>query len=66
MGRIVALDIGRKRTGVAATDILQICANGLGFQPTHEVAEWLRKYAEREPVEPYSGRQTYPSRWQRL
>lgn len=51
MGRIVALDIGRKRTGVAATDILQICANGLGFQPTHEVAEWLRKYADREPVE---------------
>lgn len=51
MGRLVALDIGRKRTGVAATDILQITPNGLGFQPTHEVVEWLRQYAEKEPID---------------
>lgn len=51
MGRIVALDIGRKRTGVAATDILRITPNGLGFQPTGEVAEWLKGYAEKEPVD---------------
>ena len=50
MGRLVALDIGRKRTGVAATDLLQIVPNGLGFQPTHEVAQWLKEYAEKEPV----------------
>lgn len=51
MGRIVALDIGRKRTGVAATDILRITPNGLGFQPTGDVAEWLKEYAEKEPVD---------------
>lgn len=51
MGRLVALDIGRKRTGVAATDLLQIVPNGLGFQPTHEVAQWLKEYAEKEPID---------------
>ena len=51
MGRIVALDIGRKRTGVAATDILRITPNGLGYQPTGSVAEWLKAYAKREPVD---------------
>lgn len=51
MGRIVALDIGAKRTGVAATDILRIIPNGLGFQPTGQVVEWLRAYAEKEPVD---------------
>ncbi|WP_297717687.1 Holliday junction resolvase RuvX [uncultured Porphyromonas sp.] len=51
MGRLVALDIGRKRTGVAATDLLQIVPNGLGFLPTHEVADWLKNYAEKEPID---------------
>ena len=29
MGRIIAIDYGRKRTGIAATDILQMIANGV-------------------------------------
>ena len=51
MGRLVALDIGRKRTGVAATDLLQIVPNGLGFLPTHEVAQRLKEYTEKEPID---------------
>ena len=33
MGRIIAIDYGRKRTGIAATDILQMIANGVATVP---------------------------------
>ncbi len=51
MGRLVALDIGGKRTGVAATDTLQIVPGGLGYIPTHKVAEWLVEYCKKESVD---------------
>lgn len=51
MGRIVALDIGRKRTGIAATDPLQLIANGVATVPTHQVPEYLVEYTRHETVE---------------
>lgn len=51
MGRILALDIGRKRTGVAVTDPLKIIANGLATIPSHTVIKFLGDYFDRESVE---------------
>ncbi|MFO7614500.1 MAG: Holliday junction resolvase RuvX [Bacteroidales bacterium] len=51
MGRIIAIDYGRKRTGIAVTDELQLIANGLTTVPTHELMAWLRTYIAREQVE---------------
>lgn len=51
MGRILSIDYGRKRTGLAATDPLQIIANGIGTVPTHELEKFLMDYISREGVE---------------
>lgn len=51
MGRIVAIDYGRKRTGVAVTDTLQLIANGLATVPSGELVKFLADYVAREPVE---------------
>ena len=51
MGRILAIDYGKKRTGIAVTDILQIIANGLTTVPTQDLMDFLLKYVEKEPVE---------------
>ena len=51
MGRIIAIDYGKKRTGVAVTDVLQLIANGLTTVPTSELMDFLLKYVEKEPVE---------------
>ena len=51
MGRILAIDFGRKRTGIAVTDCLKIVANGLDTVPTHKVVEFLKQYTAKEPVE---------------
>lgn len=51
MGRILSIDFGRKRTGLAATDPLQIIANGIGTVPTHELEKFLMDYIPREGVE---------------
>lgn len=51
MSRILALDYGRKRTGVAVTDPLQIIANGLVTVPTAELMTFLTDYLSKEPVE---------------
>ena len=51
MGRILAIDYGKKRTGIAVTDILQIIANGLTTVPTTELMDFILKYVEKEPVE---------------
>lgn len=51
MGRILAIDYGRKRTGLAVTDTLQIIANGLTTVPTAEVTDFILDYVKREPVE---------------
>ena len=53
MGRILAIDYGRKRTGLAVSDTLQIIANGLTTVPTHELLNFLRDYCQREPVEQF-------------
>ena len=47
MSRILAIDYGKKRTGVAVTDILQIIANGLTTVPTHQLMDFILKYMER-------------------
>jgi len=51
MGRILAIDYGRKRTGIAVTDVLQIIANGLTTVPTAQLMSFLKDYVAREPVE---------------
>ena len=51
MGRILALDYGRKRTGIAVTDVLQIIANGLTTVPSHTLPDFLLQYVAREPVD---------------
>mgnify|MGYP001245762432 FL=1 len=51
MGRIVAIDYGRKRTGLAVTDTLQMIANGLTTIPSGELVKFLSEYISREPVE---------------
>ncbi|MEQ8217628.1 MAG: Holliday junction resolvase RuvX [Arenibacter sp.] len=53
MGRIVALDYGRVRTGIAVTDELQIIASGLTTVDTKELLNFLRKYVQEEKVEKF-------------
>ena len=51
MGRIIAIDYGRKRCGVAVTDVLKIAANGLPTQRTCDLMGFLQNYVSKEPVE---------------
>ena len=51
MGRILAIDYGVKRTGIAVTDILQIIATGLTTIRTADVLDFLNTYVETEKVE---------------
>lgn len=51
MGRIMGIDYGRKRTGVAVTDPLQIVANNLATVPTHTLMQFIKDYMTREQVE---------------
>ncbi len=51
MGRILAIDYGRKRTGVAVTDPLQMIANGLDTVPSGELIAYLQSYLSKESVE---------------
>ena len=51
MARILSIDYGRKRTGLAVTDPLQIIAGGLATVATSELFEWLQAYIVKEPVE---------------
>ena len=51
MGRILAIDYGRKRTGIAVTDVLQLIANGLTTVPTHRLFDFIASYLQKEPVE---------------
>ena len=50
MGRILAIDYGTKRTGIAVSDPLQIIAGGLETVPTRELERWLAAYFVREEV----------------
>jgi putative Holliday junction resolvase len=51
MARILAIDYGQKRTGIAITDELQIIASGLTTVPTNELIDFLKNYISREAVE---------------
>lgn len=51
MGRIMGLDIGRKRTGVAVTDPLGLIAQPLSTEATHRLVEFIRDYRFGEPVD---------------
>lgn len=51
MGRIVALDYGKVRTGIAVTDELQIIASGLTTVDTKDLLSFLRNYVKLEKVE---------------
>ncbi len=51
MARIISIDYGLKRTGIAVTDPLQIIATGLTTVPTGELMAFLKKYCAAEQVE---------------
>lgn len=51
MGRILAIDYGKKRTGLAVTDMLRITANPLLTIETKDLLAWLRGYFGQEAVD---------------
>lgn len=51
VGRILAIDYGTKRTGIAVTDILRIVPGGLTTVPTHQLLTFLDGYFKKEPVD---------------
>lgn len=51
MGRILAIDYGKKRVGLAVTDPLKIIANKLDTVPAHEIWDFLKDYFQKEQVE---------------
>ncbi len=51
MARILAIDYGKKRTGIAVTDELQLIASGLTTVATHTLFEFLTAYLKNEQVE---------------
>jgi len=53
MGRIVALDYGKKRTGVAVSDPLKLIAGGLTTLSSREVIVFLRQYVAENEVETF-------------
>ena len=53
MGRILAIDYGRKRCGIAVTDTLQIIATGLKTVPAAELMDFLKQYTQKEQVDTF-------------
>lgn len=51
MARLLAIDYGRKRSGIAVSDTLQIIANGLTTVPSHTIIGFLKDYIAKESVE---------------
>ena len=51
MARIISIDYGKKRTGLAVTDPLQLIAGGLATVSTSELFEYLTQYVAKESVE---------------
>lgn len=51
MARIMAIDYGLKRTGIAVTDPLQIIATGLTTVESPKLIQFLAEYLKKEPVE---------------
>lgn len=50
MGRLLAIDYGKKRTGIAVSDPLQIIANGLTTVETSRLLDFLHDYLQKEEV----------------
>jgi putative Holliday junction resolvase len=53
MGRVLAIDYGRKRTGLAVTDPLRIIATPLDTVPTNELLSYLAAYMKKETVDEF-------------
>lgn len=53
MGRVLAIDYGMKRTGIAVTDPLRIIATPLETVLTHTLLAFLKAYAAKEPVDEF-------------
>jgi putative Holliday junction resolvase len=51
MARVLAIDFGKKRTGIAVTDELQIIASGLTTVNTVDLLSFLKEYTSKEKVE---------------
>lgn len=51
MARIIAIDYGRKRTGIAVTDELKLIATGLQAVETRKLFDFLKKYCSENQVE---------------
>lgn len=51
MGRVLAIDFGKVRTGIAVTDELQLIASGLETVPTKDLISFLKNYTATEQVE---------------
>jgi len=51
LARILSIDYGKKRTGLAVTDPLQLIAGGFATVSTSELFDWLKAYLAKEPVE---------------
>ncbi len=51
MGRLLSIDYGRKRCGIAVTDTLQIVANGLTTVATHTLVDYIKAYVANEQVD---------------
>ena len=51
MKRILSIDFGKKRCGIAVTDTLQLIANGLTTVETPKLVDFIVRYVAQEPVE---------------
>ncbi len=51
MGRLLAIDYGRKRCGIAVTDSLRIVATALATVPSAGLVDFIKDYISREPVD---------------
>jgi len=51
MGRILAIDYGRKRCGIAVTDPLRIVASGLTTVPSAQLVDFIRRYREANGID---------------
>ena len=50
MARIIALDFGKQRTGIAVTDELQLIASGLTTVNTKDLLQYLKEYTAKENI----------------
>ena len=51
MGRVIAIDYGKKRTGIAVTDPLRLISNNLATVPSQEIYDFLTGYFSEEEVD---------------